>query len=388
MGRRTPARGEPRLGHRPALDGLRALAVTFVVVSHVFTDRFPALGATGVLVFFVLSGYLITWVLVEDRERRGRLDLRKFYARRAARLLPALLSVLVATPLLYLVTDDMQRLRSAGQEVLAAGFYVMDFVHMHRAVPGLLAPTWSLGVEEQFYLVWPLLLGLILLRGRRVVPWVAVLFVLAAAWTLTMTGVMSMRPDAPANYWRVQYGPDTQASSLLAGCLLAVVERRHGLPRVPPRVVSLCLVGLCVIGFCPSTLGIPSMVLWTHLPTVALTVVVLIGRGVADGDVLARRLPVWVGQRSYGIYLWHFLFVGLVVFGTPLDTTGRVAGALLGVAVAAASYRWLEKPVRDRVRARTAPGDRVPAPVRPADWAQQTGTPHVEQPVRRGSSGS
>jgi peptidoglycan/LPS O-acetylase OafA/YrhL len=153
-------------------------------------------------------------------------------------------------------------------------------------------------------------------------------------------------------------------------------------------VVSLCLVGLCVIGFCPSTLGIPSMVLWTHLPTVALTVVVLIGRGVADGDVLARRLPVWVGQRSYGIYLWHFLFVGLVVFGTPLDTTGRVAGALLGVAVAAASYRWLEKPVRDRVRARTAPGDRVPAPVRPADWAQQTGTPHVEQPVRRGSSGS
>jgi peptidoglycan/LPS O-acetylase OafA/YrhL len=355
-------REQQRLGHRPALDGLRALAVTFVVVSHVFPDRFPALGSTGVLVFFVLSGYLITWVLVEDRERGGRLDLRKFYARRAARLLPALLGVLVATPLLYLVTADFERLRSAWQEVLAAGLYVMDFVHMQSAVPGLLAPTWSLGVEEQFYLVWPLVLGL-LMRRRRIVPSVAVLCVLATTWTLTMTSVMSMRPDSPASYWRVEYGPDTQASSLLAGCLLAVIERRHGLPRVSPRVVSLCLLGLCVIGFCPSRLGVPSMVLWTHLPTVALTVVVLLGRGVADGDVLARRLPIWVGQRSYGIYLWHFLFVGLVIFGTPLDTTGRVAGALLGVAVAAASYRYLEKPIRDRVRARTAPVRR-PAPAR------------------------
>jgi peptidoglycan/LPS O-acetylase OafA/YrhL len=105
------------------------------------------------------------------------------------------------------------------------------------------------------------------------------------------------------------------------------------------------------------------MVLWTHLPTVALTVVVLMGRGVALGDVLARRLPIWVGQRSYGIYLWHFLFVGLVILGTPLDTSGRMAGALLGVAVAAASYRYLEKPIRDRVRARTAPVRR-PAPAR------------------------
>jgi peptidoglycan/LPS O-acetylase OafA/YrhL len=351
------------MGYRPALDGLRALAVTFVVVSHVFPDTFPALGSTGVLIFFVLSGYLITWVLVEDRERGGRPDLCKFYARRAARLLPALLSVLVATPLLYLATADMERLRAAWREVLAAGLYVMDFVHMQHAVPGLLAPTWSLGVEEQFYLVWPLVLGLILLRPRRVVPLVAVLLVVAAAWTLTMTTLMSMQPDSPANYWRVEYGPDTQASSLLAGCLLAVVERRHGLPRVPPRVVSVCLFDLCVIGFCPSRLGIPSMVLWTHLPTVALTVVVLMGRGVADGDVLARRLPIWVGQRSYGIYLWHFLFVGLVVNGSPLDTSGRMAGALLGVAVAAASYRYLEKPIRDRVRARTAPVRR-PAPAR------------------------
>ena len=383
----VPPHPVSRLGTRPALDGLRGLAVTMVVVSHLLPGRFAALGSTGVLVFFVLSGYLITWVLVEDHDRGGRLDLRRFYLRRAARLLPALGSVLVATPLLYAVAGDA-RLRSAGSEVLAAGLYVMDFVHMQHAVPGLLAPTWSLGVEEQFYLVWPLVLGVVLARWRRrVLPAVAVLLAVALAWTLLMTAIVSQGPDGPAAYWRVEYGPDTQAATLLAGCLLAVVERHRGLPRVGPRWVMAALLGLCVIGFLPVD-AVTS--LWTHPAVLLLAVVVLAGSGVAVGDLLGRRVPLWVGRRSYGIYLWHFLLVGLVPATLPLAGPARLGGALVGVAVAAVSYRWLEKPVRDRVRARTAAADDLPGALAAPydDLTRQAASSPGEQPVRRGSSGS
>jgi peptidoglycan/LPS O-acetylase OafA/YrhL len=334
-----------RFAYRPALDGVRALAVTAVLLFHGGVSFLPG-GFLGVDAFFVLSGYLITSLLLAERADTGRIRLGAFWARRARRLLPALLVVImvVAVAGRYLLPDvEVKLLR---WDALAALAYVANWRMIYRgtdyftqtAAPSPLQHTWSLGIEEQFYWLWPLLV-LFLLRSRRAVFAFSVLGATGSAvLALTLHDTN-----------RVYFGTDTRAQALLIGCALATL----------PSSSSRLLGALAVLG----TLG--TAWLWAHasgtdgwiFTPAALAVAAVLAHAVASpagptARVLALPPLVWLGKISYGVYLWHWpLFQVLTAERTELR-----GPALLGVrcavtvAVAAVSFRLLEQPIRRGVR--------------------------------------
>ncbi len=221
VARRPPTIGT-QLPYRPGLDGLRALAVAGVVLYHAGVSWMPG-GFLGVDVFFVLSGYLITSLLLAERRRKGRVGFKAFWARRARRLLPAVLLVVFVCLLAAstIARDDLARTRG---DALASLVYLTNW-HLIAAShsyfnafgrPSLLQHLWSLAVEEQFYLCWPLvLMGSLKLLGRRYTVVLTVLLVLAS--TALMWGLYDPNQDPS----RVYYGTDTRAATLLVGALLA-----------------------------------------------------------------------------------------------------------------------------------------------------------------------
>ncbi len=250
----SPHPGEPRASRQSrwsALDGVRALAVTGVILYHAGVSWIPG-GLLGVDVFFVLSGFLITSLLLREVRAGGRIDLRAFWARRARRLLPALLLVLIAVSL-WVALDPTQDIRSVRADVTSSLFYVANwrFAFSHQGyfaaaqTPSPVLHLWSLGVEEQFYLLWPLLVaGAVgvarLARRKRVADGAApgsgrrAVFVLAVVGTLASTGWLIYGALAGYDPSRLYYGTDTRALALLAGAVLATVMP---LPREPRQVL-------------------------------------------------------------------------------------------------------------------------------------------------------
>src|SRR5437588_243135 len=223
-----------RLGHVAALDGLRGVAILLVVSVH-FTGV-PKGGGLGVDLFFVLSGFLITTLLLEERERDGRIRIRAFYERRARRLLPALAVLLLA----FLVIDAAQG-RNGLSQVAVYGLYAGNAYEAFVSsvsTPSLgLVHLWSLAQEEQFYLLWPL--GFLLaVRSRRPARWLAALFALLVCYRIALVA-----HGAPM--YRIDRGPDTQSEPLVAGCLIAFVRHRGRRWRPPPylTVVAMATFG-------------------------------------------------------------------------------------------------------------------------------------------------
>ena len=212
-----------------ALDGARGVAVALVVGSHWSPAHVRYGGAVGVIVFFVLSGYLITSILLAEHAATGRIDLRAFYTRRALRLFPALALLVVALPFLQKLVADPQLtygyIRWAGETAL----YLGDFVRSGGGTLGPLDHTWSLAVEEQFYLVWPLVLLALLFRARgdaaKLLRSVAALAAVSAGWTVLAAFLFP--------FVRTYYAPDTNAFALMAGCALAAWLRVR--PQAPAR---------------------------------------------------------------------------------------------------------------------------------------------------------
>ncbi len=368
--RTVPARSVqlPGNGRVPALDGIRALAVLAVLAFHGGMSWARG-GFLGVDAFFVLSGYLITSLLLTGWQRTGRIAMLAFWARRARRLLPALLLLVLTVALTapYLVPVEEQRqLRGDG---LGALFYVANWRMVLRggdyfantAGPSPLEHTWSLGVEEQFYLVCPLLLGAVLMVSRRPLRTLGAL-VLSG---VVASGVALAVLYDPGDPGRTYYGTDTRAGSLLVGVTLAVAlaavptvrgDRSQWVSRRAIRLGSgaVAVVGAVFLGWS-----------WTHaagtdrwlyhggllLAAVAVAAV-LVDLAVAPGGLAARVLAVpplpTLGLISYGVYLWHwpvFLAVdgqrtGLV--GTPL----WLARCAVTLTIAGASYVLLERPLR------------------------------------------
>ncbi|MGH8862940.1 MAG: acyltransferase family protein [Jatrophihabitantaceae bacterium] len=359
---------EPRDGDRrhltyaPGLDGVRALAVSAVVVFHLGASWLPG-GFLGVDVFFTLSGFLITSILLTEFFGRGRISIGNFYLRRARRLLPALFTVLGATTLLtwLFARDELHRLRG---DVGAALTYCTNwtqivwgrsyFERLDR--PSLLQHLWSLAVEEQFYVLWPLVLVACLAVRRR---WI-VLAVPAALTVLSLV-LMATMFHAGQDPARVYYGSDTHVSPMLIGALVAIVVRlrRHaGLTgdtaagRLLADVLALAgLVGLawaCVhVGYYTAGLyrggylfvGIGSAML-----------IYAAGRaGTLTARLLGRAPLVWIGQRSYAIYLWHWPVLMLTRPGIDVTWPRGVVIVLQLVVVVVASdlsYRYIERPIR------------------------------------------
>ena len=310
-----------RLGYRPALDGLRGIAIALVVLNHALVPGFDGAGAAGVTAFFVLSGFLITALLLEEQDS-GRIGLLAFYRRRALRLLPALVVVLAAASLWYLVTA---RPGAIAAHVLPPLFYVANFARAAGNTLYHLGHTWSLSVEEQFYLVWPLLL--IVIPRRWVVP------VLIPSIPTSIGLRLLADPEMAI------YGPHTNAYALLAGCLIAFLLRRGF------RFPGAWMIGGFVIltaAFVAPQLGLLDPRL--RSPVAAIGAVLIVA-SVASQEPTSRgpltiRPLVALGAISYGLYLWHYF---LISAGGFIGISALITAAL-SIPVAIASHRYVERP--------------------------------------------
>jgi len=353
----------PGFGYRPALDGVRALAVTAVLLFHGGVAALPG-GFLGVDAFFVLSGYLITALLLAEHARTGRIALAAFWGRRARRLLPALLIVLVVIAVAgrYLLADMEAGLLRG--DALAALFYVANWRMIYRgsdyftqtAAPSPLQHTWSLGIEEQFYWLWPLIvLGLLALgarRGRRAVCAIAVTGSLASAGAAALL----YRPD---DVNRAYFGTDTRAQALLIGCALATLP----LARARWLLAAAAVLGTAgTAWFWTHATGTSGWLYQGGLAGAALAVAAVLGHAEASPRgptawVLARPPLVWLGRISYGVYLWHWpLFQFLTAERTRLSGVALLALRCgLTVAVATVSFVLVEQPIRRGHWARRVP---------------------------------
>ncbi|MBA2281407.1 MAG: acyltransferase, partial [Acidimicrobiia bacterium] len=346
---------EGRLEHQPALDGLRGVAVLAVIAFHLWPDLLPG-GFLGVDTFFVVSGYLITGLLLAEHRASGGIDLRAFWLRRARRLLPALfvlLSVVAAAAAAWWPAQDLARVRGdalaglgyvANWHALAGGDGYFDSVRG----PSPLGHLWSLAIEEQFYVVWPLVLLAVLRRrsgaGARAARSVAV--VAAAGIVASVAALVLLRGDLDRAY----YGTDTRLHALLVGALLATV-----LPigaagrRVRPGLATAALVASAASWFLVDetaawlfTVGLP-----LHAALTALVIAGAVGGGKAPA-VLTHAWTVAVGRVSYGLYLWHWPVIVVLTPGrTGLGGAGLLTlRAAVTVGLTVLSYRFVEQPVR------------------------------------------
>ncbi len=344
----------------PALDGLRALAVLAVLFYHAGQRWIPG-GLLGVDAFFVLSGFLITGLLVRESLGTGRVDLVRFWVARARRLLPALLLLLTAmSGYATWIADpgDLGRLRADALSALA---YVANWrfavSHQgyfdHFSAPSPLLHLWSLGVEEQFYLLWPLAVAALLGRtGRlRLLLWVSALGALASSvLTITMAA-------AGVDSSRLYYGTDTRAQALLVGAALAVwtaAQRPSGPPKHRRLTAAAGDVGAGVVGSAWLTVNGTSTFLYFGgflLIAIAVAAVVNSVSQLPEG-LLARALSagplVYLGRISYGVYLWHWpAFLVLTEHRTGLGGSALLLTRLaVTFVLAAVSFHAVEQPLR------------------------------------------
>lgn len=345
------------------LDGLRGLAVALVVLYHAGVRQVPG-GLLGVDVFFVLSGYLITGLLVAEWQRTGRISLRAFWGRRARRLLPALFLLLPVVVLVWRLAGPPEGFGTVRRDALATLGYVANWNSVLArqsyfaafSAPSPLLHTWSLGVEEQFYLFWPLI-AFAVLAARRSARWLAGV---AAAGAVGSAGLMAALVAAGSGADRLYYGTDTRAQALLAGAALgAVIGLRPARPAAAAARRLLGAGGLAgAAGLLWLVLVVDGQSAWLYrggfalvaaAVTAVLTAVVLVpdsplARALATGPLAA------LGRISYGVYLWHlpvvlFLSPARTGWSGPALLTARLAATL---AIATASYHLLEVPVRER----------------------------------------
>ena len=318
-----PADSETK--YLPGLDGIRAIAVAAVVGYHLGAPWLRG-GLLGVAVFFTLSGYLITTILISTWDHRGNLDLRHFWLRRARRLLPALIMVLivvlVATPVL-----DYRVLPERGIEALAALFFVGNWTTIASDVsyfqrfsgPGPLDHLWSLAVEEQFYLLWPLVLLLLFKTQRGRLD--RVVFVTLGLATISF--LLMLLLTAPGfDKTHAYQGTDARAGGLLIGAALAMVWP----PSQPAGKVSenrrliVDFLGLAALAIIVAMFVLTNEhSIWLYrggILLLSLAAAVLVGAAVHPASVVGPVLGVlplrWIGERSYGIYLWHLPVVAFM----------------------------------------------------------------------------
>jgi peptidoglycan/LPS O-acetylase OafA/YrhL len=323
-----------RLGHVPALDGLRGIAIAAVCANHFF----GLLGGYfGVDLFFVLSGFLITTLLLEEREERGSISLRSFYVRRARRLFPALGAFLIVSLICVLVLQG-SRVPVTAHSFLFGGFYLANiaraFQHPDPITGTPFALLWSLAQEEQFYLVWPLLLiGLLRFRRETIAKILLTLFTALVIYGLVLVAL-------GASWSRLYYGPDTHLTGLVIGCFAAVL-RREG-HKLSPRVgwgASVLALG-AMIGVAGT---MQSEVFGIPLVGLACGAVVLTALEPGRlGRALSARWLTAVGRVSYSLYLWQGLALWLTNWNHKLLALG------LSIVLATASYRLIENRFRRR----------------------------------------
>jgi peptidoglycan/LPS O-acetylase OafA/YrhL len=369
-------------GHLKSLDGLRAYAIIIVMIFHLDQSSGFRGGFLGVDIFFVISGFLITSLLIGEHDKYARVDLRSFYARRALRLLPALAIVIAVSIVLVVTVPDLihSNLDFRHETLVwlpAAIFFVGNWPLAHNPIAlGILGHTWSLAIEEQFYLVWPFLFLLLFSRLRRstaalVLAGVALIamlyemFALHSGWTII----------------RVYFGTDTHCSGLMAGCALAFlipILRSRIASHAIYRRLSDCLTVVAVITlvlmlFLVSTFDPVSLAIGMALAVVCASIILFnqITTPLTSLQSVLESAPArWIGKRSYGLYIWHYGIYQIVLsigfLANHPFTYGLALCVVPSFAVAALSYRYIEQPVLRRWKTRFQRTESLPELPSPA----------------------
>ena len=356
---------ERSIRYIPAIDGLRAVAVIAVMLYHLGFNWIPG-GFLGVDLFFVISGYVITRLLLDSIQRSGGLDLRAFYVARIRRLLPPLVFMIITTTIVvgFWAPDTMRRFLGDTPFALFGGmnwWLVFRETDYFEAIgrPPLLQHTWSLGVEAQFYLVWPLILLLVLRYfGKNKIPGAALLI---AAFSGIALLVVSLQIDAASTskVSHVYFGTDTHSIGLFLGAALAVSWIPQNLQETVTRKAQDFIDGIGIVGF----LGIIAAFLFIDesdptLYKIAFPLAGLCGCAILTSivhpasrfaPILSSKPFVWIGERSYAIYLWHWVVFQVTRPDYDLEGSEWALYALrvlIVFALADISLRLVELPVR------------------------------------------
>ena len=359
-----------RLRRVPGIDGLRGLAVIAVVLYHFFKPTFHG-GFLGVDVFFVLSGFLITSLLIRERASTGRISLKYFWTRRIRRILPAAFTVMATVAAITLVIAGDSQV-GMGWQMLSILTFSNNWVQIAQShsyfadtVPQVFSHYWSLAVEEQFYVIWPLLFVLLCALGLRRKHWLVVTGLLGITSAVLM-GVLYQPGVDPT---RVYYGTDTHAFGLLLGAFMAfwMSSRNASLladswPKYQtfarfPKVVGFNSV-VALIGLCALFVVLPDTGAWTYRGGIALASVL---SGIVLYAIVQEIGPVswifnsrilrWLGERSFSLYLWHWPLI--VIISEPFRAHGQKHSLIAGfialvitVLLSAFWYRYIETPFR------------------------------------------
>jgi peptidoglycan/LPS O-acetylase OafA/YrhL len=359
-------RGSPHVGgvvdaraRVPALDGLRAVAVGAVILTHAWTSAFPG-GWVGVDVFFVLSGFLITGLLVAEHQRTGMVGLLAFYRRRAVRLLPAVLVMLaIIVPATALLHPDLAA--ATLHTALLSLVYAVNWDQaVHPAPIGFLTHLWSLSVEEQFYMAWPVvLIAMLWWRGIRLALGMTLVTIVAVVVHRTL-----LAGSIPVTDLQLCVRTDTRADSLLIGCALslALALGWKGNPLVW-RAAAMAGAAYLAIEILTARNAGGSRIAYTPL---ALSAAAIIGAIVAQPWPLLVRAMAWrplvrVGRISYAVYLWHLPLMLLL----PIVQGPALAGLTVALSLTAAelSARFVERPASRWRNARIRRTSTITAPI-------------------------
>ena len=356
-------------GYEPSLDGVRAIAVLLVMAGHL---NLVYAGGLGVDIFFVLSGYLITAILVSEFSVSGRISLKKFYARRALRILPAVILLLVVLNVFFTITQPGEQASTLRWDSLGALFYIANWLRAFGRDLGILGHLWSLSIEEQFYFFWPITLAFLLSRKLSVNR---VLIVIGFAVVLVNLDRIYLYHGIES-FNRIYNGLDTRADALLVGCALGLSS--YGI--FSRRVFAvLGLLGAALVGYVlfraypvPASIQVPFGL------TIGGTLFAL-GVAFALGAILSNResifakvlrLPplVWIGRLSYGLYLWHFPVFTFVAGWFPALEPVRLAALeiICTFVCATLSYYLVERPclnAKKRFSVIKTPVPTTPSPV-------------------------
>jgi peptidoglycan/LPS O-acetylase OafA/YrhL len=349
-GSESASDGAFRLGYFPELNGLRGVSILAVMAFHA-DESFLKAGFIGVDLFFVLSGFLITALLLQEFDRSQTISLKKFYLRRVLRLAPALLLFLAAYCAGSIILKGFPGAYYHLEEALIALFYSTNWsraLEIHP--PFYLGHTWSLSIEEQFYVVWPPLLLLLLgkTRSRRVVAMIAGGIALSA-WGLRIgLGLAGSTP------MRLYNGSDTRADAVMVGCLLGILVSSNLVPRrIEGRSAQLLsLAGVLSIGAlawisATASWDSPAMLYGLYFAIELMTAVIILDCFTNPRSVMKRLLSlpavVWIGGISYGLYLWHYPIYMLLRDTGAKRWQVLAAGTAISFAVATLSYYLLER---------------------------------------------